>query len=50
MFRVKGLDGNIYVVYAVSGSRFLVWDDSTEEEHWEWKGMEQFRPLTMEDD
>lgn len=51
MFKVKSrFNGHVYTVYAVSGSLFLVWDDSTEDEHWEWKDMERFRPLTMEDD
>lgn len=47
MFKVKSrYNGYVYTVYAVSGSLFLVWDDSIEDGHWEWKDMERYRPVT----
>lgn len=50
MFQVKSIyNGHVYTVYAVSGSLFLVWNDGTEEEHWEWMDMDRFRPVPSED-
>lgn len=49
MFKVKSIyNGHIYTVYAVSGTGFLVWNDSTEDEHWEWLDMDRFKPATNE--
>lgn len=46
MFKVESrFNGHVYTVYAVSGSLFLVWNDSTENERWEWAHMEEFRPV-----
>lgn len=46
MFKVKSIfNGHVYTVYAVSGGLFLVWNDSTEDERWEWIDMEQFKPV-----
>lgn len=51
MFKVKSIDnGCVYTVYAVNGTFFLVWNDSVEDEHWEWIDMTRCRPLTIEDD
>lgn len=48
MFKVKSIfNGHVYKVYAVSGQYFLVWNDSTEDEHWEWMDMERFKPVTL---
>lgn len=49
MFKVKSIyNGHVYTVYAVSGSLFLVWNDGTEDEHWEWMDMDRFKPVEVE--
>lgn len=45
MFQVVNVGGHILTVYAVAGSLFLIWNDSTEDAHWEWVSMDRFRPL-----
>lgn len=46
MFTVESIfNGHVYTVYAVSGTMFLVWNDATEEEHWEWIDMDRVRPV-----
>lgn len=46
MFKVKNsYSGCIHTVYAVSGNLFLIWNDATEDEHWEWMDMGRFRPV-----
>ena len=48
MFKVRSLvNGEVRTVYAVSGTHFLLWHGG-EDGHWEWRGMEQFRPLDEE--
>ena len=44
MFQVKcRKSGEVYTVYAVIGTLFLVWDD--EDECWAWRDMSGFVPL-----
>ena len=46
MFKVKSrFSGHVYTVYAVNGPLFLIWNDRTDDEHWEWADMERFRPV-----
>ena len=46
MFKVKSIyNGRTFTVYAVSGTRFLIWNDNTEDEHWEWQDMDRFKPV-----
>lgn len=33
-----------FKVYAVSGSMFLIWNDSADDGYWEWVPMENYRP------
>ena len=48
MFKVKNVgNGKCYTVYAVSGLLFLIWNDSTEDGHWEWLPMERFKPIVI---
>lgn len=50
MFQVIGrADGRVFTVYAISGTRFLIWNDDTQDEHWEWVEMDHYRPVTVED-
>ncbi len=50
MFKIVNVSGHILTVYAVSGSLFLIWNDSTEDAHWEWVPMDRFRPLGPDED
>lgn len=45
MFKAKHIqNGNVYTVYAVMGSLFLIWYSGPAGEGWHWLPMELFRP------
>ena len=45
MFNIVNANGYVLTVYAVSGSLFLIWNDSAADANWEWVPMEPYRPL-----
>ena len=45
---VNRVTGHILAVYAVSGNLFLVWNNSTEDAHWEWISMDRCAPVISE--
>ena len=48
MFKVKKKDADeISIVYAVSGTRFLLYIDD-EDPHWEWHDMSGYEPVPLD--
>ena len=48
MFKVRNADHNrIFTVYAVSGTYFLIWNDTAEDAHWGWVDMNKCKPVQI---
>lgn len=47
MFKVKTRYGDaVFTVYAISGTMFLVWNDTMQDGgYWEWMDMDRFKPV-----
>ena len=48
MFKVRCISNRqVFTVYAVSGTRFLIWTGDAGDENWEWHEMDRFEPLEV---